>query len=854
MLRYAWATLRARRAGFAGAFLALLCASAVVSACGALLETGLRGEIRTERYAGTPIVVSGDQNVHHRQKKGDKTKHKAKPLGERVHLPSGTAERIARVPGVRAAVPEIGFPAVLAGRDGALLGGPDGKESLGHAWTSAALTPFRIERGRAPRGAREIVVDRGLAARAGLEPGARVTVQATRAPGAYTVVGVATTPRGGPVEQAAIFFTPGEARRLAGHGGGYTVVGVLPEAGVNTRELAGRVTAALRETPGVREQVNTGGGRGPVEFLDAAKARVELISMGGAMGAVGLLVAVLVVSGTFALSIQQRRREIALLRAVGATPRQVRRLIGREAVLIGCVAGVLGAVAGLPLASWLHAKFVGFGTIPETLGIVRGPFPVGAAVAATVFASWAAARISARRTTRIRPAEALTEASVESSRLARGRLVAGALLLAGGIVLLVVLSGLRTEPASMPVTYLVVLVISVALALLGPATARGALAVLGAPLRLSRVAGHLAARNARANAQRLSAVITPLTLLVGMACTIVFAQTTLGSAAERQVREGVRADWVVESPGPGVPGAAAERIRALPGVTAVTEVVRTTVRSPGLDKYTVQGVTPEGLSATMDPEVTEGSLDRLDERGVAVSDLVADRKGLRPGSTMKLVLGDGTPVTLTVVAVYGRGLGFGDLTMAHGLVAAHVDNPLGDSLLVATSEKPHGGGIGRTELAAAVRDFPGVAVRESGHAADRRAALQRENAEVTYVGMGLILAFTTIASVNTLAMSTADRAREFALLRLTGLTRRQVLRMLRLEALAVALTAVVLGTGIALATLTSFSIGMTGRAAPSMSPGVYLAITATAAALALAATAWPARIALRERPTDVIGT
>ncbi|WP_199826310.1 FtsX-like permease family protein [Streptomyces sp. SBT349] len=826
MFRYALATLRARKAGFAGAFLALMCAAALVTACGALLETGLRGEIRTERYAGTPVVVAGDQQVHHEVRKGDKTKHKAKPLHERVWLPEGTGERVAAVEGVGAVVPELTFPAALSGQDA--------ERSLGHAWSSAPLTPFTVEAGDEPGADDEIVIDRALAARTGLAPGDTVTVQASGAPAAYTVAGVATTPEAAPTEQAAVFFTDAEARRLAGHEGRDAALGVFPAEGVAAGEVADRVEAAL---DGTAARVHTGGDRGPAEFLDAAQARVELVSMGGAIGGTGLLVAVLVVVGTFALTGQQRLRELALLRAIAATPRQVRRLIGREALLVAAAAGLLGSAAGIPLAGALHAKFTDLGTVPETLALVRSPFPMAAAVPATLLAAWLAARISARRTARIRPAQALGEAAVESRRLPLGRLLAGALVLAGGVVLLAVLSALRTEPASTPVTYLTVLLLTVAVALLGPLVARGAFAILGAPLRLSRVPGHLAAHNAGANARRLATVVTPLTLLVAMASTLVFTQTTLGDAAERQARDGVVADWVVTAEGLGVPGEAADRLRALPGVTAVTEVVHSTVRTPGLDRYQAQGVTAEGAGSTLDLAVTEGSLDGLTEDGVAVSDLVADGRGLDPGDTLALVLGDGTPVELTVAAVYDRALGFGDLTLAHELLAAHVDNPLADSVLVA--------GSNAGELARAVEEFPGLAVNDGGHVAEVRAGARESGAEVAFLGMGLILAFTAIASVNTLAMSTADRAGEFALLRLVGTTRRQVLRMLRLESLAVAATAVALGTAISLATLSAFSTGMTGEASPSFSPGVWAAIAAGATALALVATAVPARLALR---------
>lgn len=326
-----------------------------------------------------------------------------------------------------------------------------------------------------------------------------------------------------------------------------------------------------------------------------------------------------------------------------------------------------------------------------------------------------------------------------------------------------------------------------------------------------------------------------------MTCTVLFVQPTLGDAARAQVREGVRADWVVASQGPGVPAEAARQLRARHDV--VTEVVRTTVRV-GLDKYAAQGVTPAGLTRTWDPDVTAGSLGHLTERTAAVSELAADQLHLRPGSPLKLTLGDGTPVTLTVVAVYAKGLGFGDLTFAHDLVARHVDNPLASSVLVSTPRT-------QTQLATTLREFPGVQVLAPAAADSLQAQRQQANAEVNYLAMGLVLAFTAIAVVNTLAMSVAERVREFALLRLAGATRRQVLRMLRAEALSVLLLATALGSGIALAVLTAFSVGMTGRAAPSVTPLVYLTVVAVAGTLALAATALPGRVALRVRAVTV---
>jgi len=842
LMRLALRTLRARRSGFLGAFLALFCAAALVTACGGLLETGLRGRIATERYAAAPVVVSADQNVHQttvKHKKGKtKVKHKAKPLAERAWLPARVAGDLARVPGVAAVVPELTFPAVVMGAPGADM------PSYGHSWTSARLTPFTLVAGRAPQSGTDVVVDRALARRAHLAPGDRVTVQSTSAPRTYRVSGVAAPAGGDLARQTSLFFDEAEAGRLAAHPGQVAALAVLPAPG---RTLD---PAALRQAlAGTSAQVHTGDGRGPVEFPDASRARIQLISMGGAIGGTALLVAVLVVVGTFALSLRQRRHELALLRSVAATARQLRRLIGREALLVGAVAGGLGAVAGLPLAHWLLGRFTDMGTIPATLRPSVGLLPMAAGAVATTAGAWAAARVCARRITRLTPAQAMAESVLEHGRSA-GRTVAGLVLLAGGGALVGVLSVLHTEPAATPVTFLTVVVLAAAVSLLGPVLVRAGAALLAGPLRLGgRFPGVLARRNLRGNAARTAAAVTPLALLVAMASTVLFTQTTLGHAAHRQVAEGTRADWTLVSDGPGVPGAAAGAVRRVPGVTAVTEVVRTTVRV-GLDKYPAQGVTPAGLTRTWDPDVVSGSLAHFGAGSVAVSETAARARGLRPGSTLPVTLGDGTRVTLTVAAVYARGLGFGDLTMAHDLVARHVDDPLSAAVLVRAGDD-----AGPGALSAAVRAYPGVRVLPPGGAADALTTrVGRSSAGAQFLGMGLVLVFTAIAAVNTLAMSTAERVREFARLRLAGATRRQVLRMLACEGTAVVALAAVLGAGIALAVLAAFSSGMTGSAAPAVSMPASLLVIGLAALLALPAVALPGHVALRPHPSDAAGT
>ncbi|MQY05813.1 ABC transporter permease [Actinomadura macrotermitis] len=776
MISFALHALRHRKASFAGAFAALFCAAAMICACGTLMTTGLAGHARPGRYAGAPVIVAGDPESHFLKDKGDgEFKRKSKPNTARAWIPAALAERIRSVPGVERAVPEVSVPVL----------GPDGK-ATGHGWESAALTPVALRAGRAPRAAGEIVVARGRV-------GARLRVLTPAGPGAYTVVGVSR-------QNAGVFFSTGEAARLAARPGQVTAIGVWPAGAAK----------AVRDAVGGAAVVRTGDGRGQVEFLGVDAARTRLISMGAALGGTSLLVALLAVTGTFGITVQQRERELALLRAVAATPRQVRRLIGGEALLVGVLAAVPGALAGLPLGAWLHGRFVGLGAVPAELPLVLGPFAPLAAVAATVPAAWIAARVSARRVARLRPVEALGEAALTPGRTPWLRVLAGLAAVAAGVVLTLVLTSVHSDAASGPLTPLTALAWTTAITLLGPLLARCTLGLIPA--------GGLVAANLRADTRRTAAVLGPLTLMIALSGTLMFAETTVKNAAAEQARAGTRASHVL---GPMTAAQAAE-LRRRPGVRAVTQVLRTRVRAIG-SPYSAQGVTTEGLGETMDLKVVSGTLADLREGTAAVR----THLGKKVGDTLAIAMADGTPVRLRVVAVYERGLGFGDLTLPYPLVAAHVDVPMGTALVAAPGVK-----------------LTGTAVR----------AASRENSgsAVNYLSLGLIVAFAGITMVNTLALAVAGRSRELALLRLAGSSRRQVLRTLRFETLAVVLLAAALGGGIAFVTLTGFGAGMTGSS-PAFPPGVFAGIVAAAGALALAATALPARAALRAAPAAVLG-
>ena len=284
MLRLALLSARGRLGTFTGALIALIASSALVMAGAMPLESALRTHPPVERYAATAAVVTGQQTVG--------ADHDV-PLGERARVSSALTARLAAVPGVRAAIGDVSVPARLGGR-----------AAVAHGWSSAALTPYVLSAGRPPAGPDEAVT--GYRA----ELGARLRLASTEDARTVTVVGVAR-PRHPVRQRTAIFLTDSEAARLAGHPGRVDAIGVLAAPGFD----ASRLRAAARGAV-----VLTGDARGRAEYPDLQQARITLIAVTASFGGLALFIAIFVVASTMGLSIQQREREIALLRAVAGRP------------------------------------------------------------------------------------------------------------------------------------------------------------------------------------------------------------------------------------------------------------------------------------------------------------------------------------------------------------------------------------------------------------------------------------------------------------------------------------------------------------------------------------------------------
>ena len=849
------ADLRHNSASFAGVAVAIFVASALVTGLGVLVESGIRGGLAPERYTAVDVVVGAPQYV-------DVPEDLPLTLPERAPLPADAARDIAEIPEVESVVADVTVPLVAvpptagASAAGAAVDGSTASELVeAHPWAATALTGFALREGREPASADEVVVTAGE----GGAVGDLLTLAHGGDSAPYRVVGIVDADadaHAAASERAThVFLSQARIAELDPHGGAAQVLGVFTAPG-----QAESAAAAIREAlPGVVAQ--TGDGRGDIEFLDSGAARATLIAIGSAFVGTCILVAMFIVAGTLSLSVQSRRRDYALLRAVGASPKQVHALVAREVLSIAVIAALLGIAPGYLLSTALQSAFVSGGVIPGDFALALGPIPAVGAVVLVLSAAWGAARIAARRPAKLDPIEALRESSTGPAGISLPRIITGIVFATAGISVSTVPLVVRGEYAAGASAGAAMMLI-VALALLGPWLVALSVRLLGAVLRRMSAAGFLAAANASANSRRLAAAILPIALGIGLGLVQIGAPAIIANEAAVQAQAGVTADLRVTAPG-GLSADSADRIAAIDGVSEVSGIALSSAIIDSRDfegkllrgEHVLQGVDPASVEGTLDLQVQEGSLAALDGgsggagRGatVAVSTDAVQTLGLELGDEVTGMFGDGAPLEATVVAIYERGLGFGDLTMDLEIVRAHTTAALDAFALVSVDD----GALDQ------VREAVAAAGLQTSEARGQKAAgadAQSQQGWVNLVALIVILGYIAIAVINTLVMATGERSRELALLQLIGSSRRQVRAMMRVEAMMVAAIAVVFGVVVAIPPLIGMSIGISGQPIPALPVLPSLLIIGSMGALALLSLWAATGAAMRTRPIEEIGS
>ncbi|WP_326945249.1 ABC transporter permease [Amycolatopsis sp. NBC_01307] len=809
MFKLALRTLRLRKGAFLATFVAVFFGAVIVSACGGLMESGIRSETPVQRLAAAPIVVGGQQTLKLPEDDPatldpeDKHKFENGTLAERVRVDAALADRIRAVPGVTNVVGEVSFAAQIGSAS-----------ALGHAWDSAVLTPYTLQ-GQAPQPG-EVVVDAGL----GLAVGATLPVAAHGEVAQYRVSGIATAPQ--PMRDAAVFFAPSDAERLAGHPGRFDTIGVF-----------GGDVAAVTAAVGDAGVVLTGSDRGLLEFPEVDAGGENLIVLSAVSGGLSASVMVFVVAGTLSLSTQQRQRELALLRAIGTTPRQLRRMVLGEALVVGLLAVGAAIALGPLLGRWLFDQLAANHVVPDVLRFEQGWLPATVAAGASLLAVVGAAFVAGRRASKVRPTEALAEAAVERRWLTPIRLITAILCFGGGTALAIVTVAVMTGPVAASTSGPAVMLWAFGLAAISPGVTKVMATLLRWPLQaVTGVVGRVALLNTRVVAVRTAGAVTPIMLAVGIATANIYLQTTQEAVSNQAYTEDLQADAVVGSP-IGLDPSVVDRVRSVPGVASASEYVTSTVF---IEKPFDSNQDKDGWPAIGVSELT----------GNAVT--VPDTLGRHVGDTLSLRLGDGTPVDVRVGAVVSQRAGFEDLVLPAGLLAPHTTTGLVPQLLVRAAPGVDPATLA-SHLRAATAGLP-VQIGDRNALIAAHAKGNEVGAWVNYLLVGMIIAYTVISVVNTLVMATGKRRREFGLQRLSGFTRGQVLRMAGVEGGLIATIAILLGTATAAGAIVPFCLVVTGSVLPQGPITIYLTVLAIAVVLALVAILVPAWAATRGRAVD----
>ncbi|THV21766.1 FtsX-like permease family protein [Glycomyces paridis] len=798
---------RRRLAGLVAVGLAVAGGAAMITVAAVLAETGLTSHVGPERLDGAEVLVAATQR-HAVPEDVDV------PLPERDAIDADLVEAVLAVPGVEAAAADVAFTARM----------PGGEPVEGHGWDTAALTGAAVD-GDAPDGPGEIAFDAATAAAAGLDLGDPLTITTPGGDETFTVVGLTDAP--------GVHTDTATARGLAGLGEDETdLIAVRTAPGADPETVAGDLRAAL---PGL--EVATGDARGDLERLENQAATGDLVAMAFAMGGTVTLLVGFITAGAIGVAVANQRRDLALLRAVGATPRQVRRLIAAQATAAAAIALVPGVAAGHLLAGAFTGFLTDSGMLPEGLPLARTPISVLAVAALLLLTVQVAARGAAMRASRLPATAAVAEARVEPKAPGRVRTLAGiALLLATGAQSLLPLAVPGESAFIAAVTATIVAVIGFAMAgpvIVGALTGRAARRLddrTPAPM-------WLAVMNSRAFARRTAGAVAVLALAVGLTITQVFSQTTYTEVTAAEIAEGARADATVT--GPVGPADLAE-LAATPGVegavgVAHTTVLRVTDDAGAAEPYAALAFTP-GIEQVADLGSVEGDLGRGGT--VAVAAASARLWGVEVGDRIELVLADGTRIEPEVGGTYERGFGFGSIVLAADLL-----------------ERP------RFYEAALVAGDP-IAVADwaagTGLAVEAGATVPREPSGMTpdqWISLMATLAMTgyvLLGTANGLVAATSRRRTEFAALRAVGATPRQVRAMVSREALLVAAVAVGAGLSFSGLPMAVLGLGFLGKPWPQGPLWVIPATVAVAVLLAWTATAIPARRALSGPPTAAL--
>lgn len=775
--RISLSSLRGHKRRFAGTFLAVMLGVAFLAGTLVMGDT-LRGSFDTmfgNATRGTDAVV----------RSADTITTPDDSQGTRQPVKTSLVEQIERTDGVAAAAPSIQGAGQLLGKDREPIGG-EGPPTLAGNWIDdKELNAYQLADGRAPATSGEVVVNRGAAESGDLKIGDTTTLR-TPDPVQVTIVGLATF--GGEDGMAQTTFTgmtQADAEKyLTPKPGEAATIQVRAGPGVSEQELVDALSPVLPKgveaiTGEASAAENTDNISG--QFLTLFTSFLLVFS------GVALLVATFSIHNTFAIVVAQRTRENALLRALGASRRQVTAATLVEASVVAVIASAAGLAGGVGIAAGLQALFPAIGfPFPEGDLVISGlsmllPLAVGIVVCV------GSALLPAVRAGRTAPLAALRETAVDQSGASRGRAITG-----GGLALTAVglsLAGVLVSPSVWLAGAGAVLAL-VAFVVLGPVASSRAVRVLGGPLdRLRGVTGGLARRNALRSPKRTAA--TASALMIGVAVVSLFTVfgASLKATMDQTVNRSFAGDLAISTPGFGAGGSGLSP-KLAPALAERPEVATAVGLGKGAAEVDGEGraltVTDPGpFAKSFDLGKVDGSLDGLGTNGIAITREEAKKQDLRVGSRTELAFADGEKVTFTVRALYGRSELAGDYVITREAWAPHRMQDA-DSLVSVSFKDGVSADDGKAAVSEVATEYGNPDVQTRGEYAQSAAGGIDMMLTLVYALLALAVLIALLGIANTLTLAIHERTRELGLLRAVGQTRAQLRAMVRWESVLVA--------------------------------------------------------------------
>jgi putative ABC transport system permease protein len=788
MLRISWRTLFARKVRLALSAFAIVLGVAFVA--GSFIFTDAMGDA----FDGIIEGSTSDVEIAYRGANDFDAQQDSRVIAAAV------VDRLRALPEVASVHATDRLQSVyVIGRSGKVVGGngPPGlafNDTGAHSLTGRPI--ITLVRGALPDAANRIALDVDTARKAGYGVGDRATLVTPGDPPTLraTVVGLVEFGSGGLNGATLTLFDRRFMQdRFFGGRDVYSSVSLDAAPGFTRSQVRDAAQRVL--PPGVVAQTGDTLVRTNKATLDRILGFLDTFLL--VFAAVSLVVGTFLIINTFSILVAQRSRELALLRALGASRRQVNASVLLEATVVGLFGSTVGIGAGYLLARGLQLLFgvVGFdlsrASFPVTVRTVVASYAVGVVV--TVVAAY----LPARRASRIPPVAALRDDVALPESSLRRRVVAGFGLVAVGTGAMAA-GFMRHGDPGLTLIGVGMLAILVGVSLLSPWLGRPLTGAFGIGYRRAfGTVGVLAAQNSVRNPRRTAA--TASALMIGLA--LVSLMSILGRSAtastDAAVRRSLTSQLVVSNlVGTPFSTSVASRIRRVDGVRSVAEL-RTASASIGTDRVFVGAVDPRDLGLALTVPVKAGSLLALRPGTVAVTARAAARHGYRLGRTIPLTF-QGGRVRLRLVALLesSAALPASYLVTPDALVKGGLE-PL-DTLLFVTTNDPARTASVRRDLERIIEDLPTVTVKDPGQFAQEQRAQINLFLYFIYALLGLAVVIAVLGIINTLALSVIERTREVGLLRAVGLSRRQLRRMVRLESVIVAVLGAVLGVGMGL--------------------------------------------------------